>query len=220
MAALLDRWIMFLDQWERALDSGLEVVVCGYMNINHLEWSAPCTRQSSQTKKLKPLIEELFNRILPHSVSQCVTVPTRVMRGQPENGIDLFYTNRPEKQSAIQTQFCGGSDHKLILATRFSKVIRKNVRYVKKRSYKNFDPNRFLAEVEKIRWWDIYQCESVDAAAQLFSEKLTRILDQLAPIKTVQTRTRYKILFLKGFFLSFKINWEPGGGDKRAPNLH
>ena len=62
---------------------------------------------------------------------------------------------------------------------------------VYKRSYKNFDPNRFLAEVEKIRWWDIYQCESVDAAVQLFSEKLTRILDQLAPIKTVQTRTRY-----------------------------
>ena len=65
------------------------------------------------------------------------------------------------------------------------------MRYVKKRSYKNFDPNRFLAEVEKIRWWDIYQCENVDAAVQLFSEKLTRILDQLAPIKTVQTRTRY-----------------------------
>ena len=117
-----------------------------------------------------------------------MTVPTRVMRGQPETGIDLFYTNRPDKQSAIKTQFCGGSDHKLILATRFSKVIRKNVRYVKKRSYKNFDPNRFLAEVEKIRWWDIYQYESVDAAVQLFSEKLTRILDQLAPIKTVQCK--------------------------------
>ena len=37
VAAQLDRWIMFLDQWERALDSGLEVVVCGDMNINHLD---------------------------------------------------------------------------------------------------------------------------------------------------------------------------------------
>ena len=161
------------------------------MNINHLDWAASSTRQSSQTRKLKPLIEQLFNQILPHSVSQCVTVPTRFMHGQPETGIDHFYTNRPDKLSSIQTQFWGGSDHKLILATRYSKVIRNNVRYVKKRSYKNFNPNEFISEVEKIRWWGVYQTESVDLAVQLFSDKLTTILDQLAPIKTVQTRTRY-----------------------------
>ena len=187
----LARWVMFLDQRERVLLSGLEVVVCGDMNINHLDWAAPSDRQSSQTKKLKSLIEQLFNRILPHNVSQCVTVPTRVMNGQPETGLDHFYTNRPDKLSPIQTQFWGGSDHKLILATRFSKVIRTNVRYVKKRSYKNFHPQEFLEEVAKIRWLEIYQCESVDSAVQLFSEKLTKILDKLAPVKTVQTRTRY-----------------------------
>jgi hypothetical protein len=179
VAAQLERWIMFLDQWEKALDTGLEVVVCGDMNINHLDWAVPSNRQSSQTRKLKPLIEQLFNRILPHSVSQCVTVATRFMRGQPETGIDHFYTNRPDKLSSVQTQFWGGSDHRILFATRYSKVIRKNVRYVKKRSYKNFDSNIFLAEVDKLKCWDIYQCESVDTAVQLFSEKITRILTSL-----------------------------------------
>ena len=142
-----------MDQWQRALNTGLEVVVCGDMNINHLDWAVPSNRQSSQTKKLKPLIEQLFDQILPHSVSQCVTVATRVMRGQPETGIDHFYTNRPDKLSSIQTQFWGGSDHKIIFATRYSKVIKKSVRYVKKRSYKNFDPDQFLAEIFKVKWW-------------------------------------------------------------------
>ena len=113
------------------------------------------------------------------------------MPGQPQTGIDHFYTNRPDKLSHVQTQFCGGSDHKLIFATRHSKVIKKNARYVRKRCYKNFEPSVFLAELEQIRWWEIYQADNVDIAVQLFSEKLTGILDRLAPVKTIQTRTRY-----------------------------
>ena len=137
--AQLGRWVIFLDQWERALSSGLEVVVCGDMNINHMDWGLPSSRQSGQTKKLKSLIEQLFQQIFPHSVSQCVTVATRFMAGQPQTGLDHIYTNRPDKLSPVQAQFCGGSDHKLIFAIRYSKVIKKNVRYVRKRSFKNFD---------------------------------------------------------------------------------
>ena len=191
VSAQLERWVTFLDQWEKALNSGLEVVVCGDMNINHLDWAVPSNRQSSSTKKLKSLIELLFDRILPHGVAQCVTGATRVIAGQAGTGIDHMYTNRPDKLSQVQTQFWGGSDHKLILATRYSKMIRKNVRYVKKRSYKNFDKSAFLAEIEKIKWWDIYKCESVDTAVKLFSDKITKVLDQLAPVKTIQTRTKY-----------------------------
>ena len=115
--AQLYRWGMSLSQWENALGSGLEVLVLGDMNINHLDWPLPIGQQSSQTTKLRPLIEELFSRIFPHSVSQCVTVATRFMQGQQPTGLDHFYTNRPDKLSVVQTQFVGGSDHK-IFATR------------------------------------------------------------------------------------------------------
>ena len=165
--------------------------MCGDMNINHLDWGLPSNRQSGQTKKMKSLIDQLFQRILPHSVSQCVTVATRFMSGQPQTGLDHFYTNRPDKLSPVQAQFCGGSDHKLIFAIRYSKVIKKNVRYVRKRSYKNFDSTAFLAEVENLQWWDLYQTEDVNLAVELFSDKLTGILDRLAPVKTIQTRNKY-----------------------------
>ena len=95
----MNRWIIFLDQWERALDTGMEVIVTGDMNLNHLDWTSPPATQSSQTTKLRPLIDKLFQSIFSHSVSQCITVPTRFMNGQSPSGLDHFYTNRPEKLS-------------------------------------------------------------------------------------------------------------------------
>ena len=161
------------------------------MNINHLNWSLPIGQQSSQTTKVRPLIEELFNRIFPHSVSQCVTVATRFMQGQQPTGLDHFYTNSPDKLSVVQTQFVGGSDHKIIFATRYSKVFKKNARYVQKRCYGAFDINGFLVEIAKLRWWDLYQCDEVELAVDIFSNKFLGVLDQFAPFKTIQTRTKY-----------------------------
>ena len=189
--AQLNRWVVFLDQWERALNTGLEVLVVGDMNINHLDWSLPTSQQSSQTAKLRPLIAELFNKIFPHSVSQCVTVPTRFMQGNSPTALDHFYTNRPEKLSVVQTQFCGASDHKLIFATRYSKIVKKSARYVKKRCYKNFDSMEFISEVEKISWLDVYLCDDIGKAVDIFSHKFLRVLDQFAPVKTIQCRTKY-----------------------------
>ena len=57
----LSRWLVFLDQWERALDSGLEVHLLGDLNINHCNWTDPNLPTSNQTSKLKDLISALFH---------------------------------------------------------------------------------------------------------------------------------------------------------------
>ena len=170
---------------------GYEVLVLGDMNLNHLDWSQPPGRQSSQTAKLRPLIEELFSRIFPYCVSQCVTVPTRFMNGKSPSGLDHFYTNHPEKLSVVQSHFCGGSDHRLILATRYSKEIKKNVRYIYKRSYKNFCLSDFLCDLAKISWWEVYKSADVNFAVEFFTENFLGVLDLHAPMRTIQTRTKY-----------------------------
>ena len=191
LAAQFDRWKLFINQWERALNTGQEVLVLGDININHLDWALPAGRQSSQTYKLKLLIEELFNRILPFSVSQCVTVPTRFMQGQSPTGLDHFYTNRPEKLSVVQSKFCGSSDHKIIFTTRYSKSMTKNARYIVKRCYKNFSLKDFLMDLAKISWLDLYLSDDVNIAVDLFYDKYVSILDLHAPIRTIQTRKKY-----------------------------
>ena len=103
----LTRWINFLDQWERALDTGQEVHLLGDLNINHCNWTTPGLPASNQTSRLAPLITALFTRIIPQGVSQHVVGPTRHWPGQVSTGLDHYFTNRPEKLSTVSSQFRG-----------------------------------------------------------------------------------------------------------------
>ena len=124
-------------------------------------------------------------------MTQCVKVATRVWPGVDNSGLDHYYTNKPEKLSDIQVHHQASSDHMLIFGVRYTKNIVRNIRYVKKRSYKSFDPTQFINEVRSISWWDLYQTTTVDSAVNILTTKLTQILDKLAPIKTIQIRTNY-----------------------------
>ena len=48
-----------------------------------------------------------------------------------------------------------------------------------------------MEEVAKISWWEVYSCQNVDTAVEIFTKKLTDILDKMAPVKKLQIRTRY-----------------------------
>ena len=186
----LKRWKVFLTQWERALTEDKEVIVTGDMNINHLDWTDDNTA-SNQTKKLRPLITELFTRIFPHGISQLVSSATYNAPHQPASGLDHFYTNDPRKLSSVQVITNGMSDHKLLLATRYSTSIKRKVRYVTKRCFKNFKNEDFIKAVRSINLWEIYQCSDADTALELLSNSLTQILDMMAPIRTIQIRENY-----------------------------
>ena len=160
-------------------------------NLDFCKWTRDNLPPSDSTSRLKSLIDLLFDTIFPHGVSQVVTVPTRAWPGQVDAGLDHIYTNKPEKLSSVYAEFAGGSDHKLIKVTRYAKSLKRNVRYVRKRSFKNFSDEDFQAAVKQLSWWDIFICEDADQAAQLLTHKLTVILDTMAPIKTIQVRSKY-----------------------------
>ena len=102
-------------------------------NIDFLKWTRDDLPSSDSTNRLRPLIDQLFSQILPHGVSQLVTVPTRFWPGTPDSGLDHIYSNKPSKLSEVYTEFSGGSDHKLLKITRYSKSMKKNVRYVERK---------------------------------------------------------------------------------------
>ena len=176
------RWLEFLDQWENALKTDVECIVVGDLNIDHTKWTKSDLSKSSITHKLKPLIEKLFDRILPHGAVQCMTGPTRFENGSASSGLDHFWTTNPNKLSEVHGYF-HGSDHKVLIGTRYTKSIIRHSRYVKKRSYKNFSPNEFLASIQATSWWEVYRCEDTENAVQIFTKKLTDILDQWPPLR-------------------------------------
>ena len=118
----LARWIIFLEQWEKALDTGKECVVMGDFNLDFLNFHC------NQNSRLQPLVDELYSRIVPHGVKQCVVGATRQGRvGQEDSGLDHLWTNNPGKMSQVYTKY-NGSDHKVIMGVRYNKLIKNLAR--------------------------------------------------------------------------------------------
>ena len=191
LAAQLGRWELFLQQWERAIREEKEVIVTGDINIDSFKWCRDDLPSTDSTYKLKPLIEALFERIIPQGFSQQVRAATHSWVGQNPSCIDHLYSNKPDKLAHVQGHINGGSDHKLIYAVRYSKSIKRNVRYIRKRCFKGFNEEKFKEEVKNLKWFDVYSESNVDTAVSLLTCKLTAVLDKYAPIKTIQVRPNY-----------------------------
>ena len=91
----LDRWVIFLDQFERALTCNMEVYCMGDVNLDFMTWTKSNLLPNHKTVRLRPLFDELFDRIITRGVKQCVVSPTRSWPGQVDSGLDHFYTNAP-----------------------------------------------------------------------------------------------------------------------------
>ena len=125
----------------------------GYVNLDFMTWTKSNLLPNHKTVRLRPIIDELFDRIITRGVKQCVVSPTRSWPGQVDSGLDHFYTNAPSKIAPVQVSFEGASDHRVIHTMRFANSIRHQVRYVYKRSYKNFDQLSFLDEFKQIKFF-------------------------------------------------------------------
>ena len=102
--AQLTRWKIFIDKWEASLLKNKELLVMMDANIDFLTWrNAENLPPHHSSVRSKSLINELFDRIIPHGVSQLVTGATRVERGCPRTGLDHLYSNKPQKLSSVQT---------------------------------------------------------------------------------------------------------------------
>ena len=79
----------------------------------------------------------------------------------------------------------------MIFAVRYSRSMKTSPRYIRKRSFRNFKPEEFRKAIQAVSWLDVYLSEDVNQAVKLMSNKITRELDAMAPMRTVQIRTNY-----------------------------
>ena len=102
--------------------------------------------------------------------------------------IDHVYTNAKHRCSNIAVTSAGCSDHDMISYTRYSKEPPSPARTIRKRSYKNFKPENYLADLGAVDWTDVLTCVDVDTANDLFTRKLVSILNVHAPWVVFQQR--------------------------------
>ena len=190
-AAQLERWEIFLQQWEKAISEDKEVIVTGDINIDSFKWCRDDLPSTDSIHRLRPMIDLLFEKIIPHGFSQQVGVATHSWPGQQPSCIDHLYTNKPDKLSDVTAHVNGGSDHKVVYVVRYAKAVKRNVRYIRKRCFKDFDESGFKQEISELKWFDVYSTSDVDAAVKLLTDKITSVLDKFAPVKTIQVRPSY-----------------------------
>ena len=77
------------------------------------------------------------------------------------------------------------------MGVRYTKIIKSSTRYIRKRSYKNFNETKFLEKIKNISWWDVYLTNDVNEAVRLLTSKINCILDEMPPLKTFQTTSKY-----------------------------
>ena len=185
----LVRWVLFLEQWQRALATGLEVHTLGdynlcSMNLHKINGEKQC------------LVDELTRRILPEGVTQCVRGPTRFPQGAQQHapaGLDHFWSSAPEKLSEVQVLVQGSSDHSVIYSVRLTGSGTDEKKSVRKRDYSKFSEEKFLSAVQAVNWMCVYSCDNVDEATECLSNKLNSILDRadMAPVKVFQPRKHF-----------------------------
>ena len=186
----------FLSQWEEATLHGNptdpnETHICGDMNLDSLDgkWLRPEYKLFSLSK----LVQEACNL---SNFSLLVNQPTRsqynsVQKSTDISCIDHIYTNRKFRCSSATVISFGGSDHDLISYIRYSKDPPGPAKTIRKRSYKNFDQEKFLTELTNVDWSDVYKMNEVDQATEVFSSKFKLVLNSHAPWIIFQQRKNF-----------------------------
>ena len=105
--------------------------------------------------------------------------------------IDHIYTNTKYRCSAATVTPFGNSDHDLISYYRYSKEPSAPSRTIRKRSYKNFDINKYKEDLACIDWRDVLSCDDLDLATEIFTQKFRWVLNVHAPWIIFQQRKFY-----------------------------
>ena len=167
----LDKICVTLDM---VTDESKDIFLLGDLNI---DWFS----------KNCPLRKKLISMADICNLTQVVTQPTRISITtdgvKTSTCIDHIFTNIHELCSPAVSAAVGCSDHNLIALTRRTKMIRSGVRIIYRRSYKRFNPDLFVNDVQDLQWSDLCQVNDVNIALNIFMDKFGKLVDKHAPLR-------------------------------------
>ena len=174
----------FFDHFEKLIkgidNENKEMYILGDLNCDLLR---PDKDYNIPTKKIKSLYEL-------YQLSQLIDEATRVTM-TTTSLIDHMVTNTPEKISDSGVIHTGISDHSLIFAIRKISVIKKQENIVEMRNMKNFNEEKFVAELLKQHWEQVYFfAEDPNDMWEIWKKIFVEVLDKHAPLQCKKIRSK------------------------------
>ena len=128
----------------------------------------------------------LFNFANLHSLDQVIETPTRIT--EASETIDLIFVNNNHRIVDNGVVHCSISDHSLVYCIMKAGVPRAVPKIIEHRSYKNYNKEAFIRDLNEINWDQINEELNVEVAINLWNDLFIAVADQHAPIK--QTRVK------------------------------
>ena len=163
----------------------------GDMNLCALNWNDP----GFTYPQLASIVHDFM---LSENCDQLVNEYTRIrsVNGSIQRScLDHITTNCVSKMSRPEVLGLSKSDHLGISIIKKSKEIRTSPNTTKKRIYKNFDKEAFVAEIREAKqagtFENVFHQNDIDNAIDIFSDLYNSILNKHAPLKIIQNRSDY-----------------------------
>ena len=189
-ASQINRLTRQIEYWRTLYSLNRDVICLGDSNLCALSW-----HENDYEANKKVLANLIQDHLLEESAYQLVESHTRsemTRNGVASSCLDHVYTNSPTKCDKPRVLCAGDSDHLAVIVNKYSKEIQNRPKAVLKRSYKSFDIQSFLLDIQATNIDEaVTVCDDLEEAADVFEQMFSRVLDRHAPRKIFQTRKNY-----------------------------
>ena len=160
-------------------------LIIGDLNLDFVKWDLPDLHNSLMVQMIKDEIEMI-------GFVQLVRNITQLWPGQEDSIVDNVWTNKPDRIVSHSNVIQAGSDHNVIsvLMRMKDRIINKQEIY--KRSRRNMNSQHAKDKMSNFDWSNLYQSKDVNIINYILVSNIITVLDEEAPLKTVQVRKNYK----------------------------
>ena len=177
--------------WRRFVSDDKDFLALGDTNICAKKFDDP-------NNPYRDLVDIFQDFLVEENCYQIVDDFTRIRMVKNDvqrSCLDHVTVNCVDKVSKPEVLGIGQSDHLGLLVTKKTRELRTTARTTKKRVYKHFDKNDFLADLKVAQETGLFkemnETEDIEVAADIFTEVFTKVLEKHAPLKVIQNRSNY-----------------------------
>ena len=178
-----ERWMKMIRQWQKAGNNG-KCIVIGDLNLDFRKWHYPEQLQADMVSMVQDGIETM-------GFVQLITGITRSWSQQRDSTLDHIWSNCNERTLNFFNDTRGMSDHNVIGINVSLKDIKVCGQNVLRRKWKKFKEEKYLEKLSAIDWSNLYNTVDPNLANTILEDNIVGILDILAPMTVIQTRTKY-----------------------------
>ena len=173
-----------MDKYSQALTLGKNIIVAADLNCDML-------------KPRSPEAVALQDLCVSVNLTQLIKEPTRVTETSSTliDVIMISSTDLVERSDVLKSHI---SDHYLVYAFLKLKISKPPPSYVKVRSYKNYDSQCFVSDLERVPWNEVVLVDDASDMVDRFNKRFLEVLDGHAPVKSVKVKHRHCPFFNEG----------------------